>query len=112
MRGSQQNATPARRHAPSRLSCLLDCNQDQARPAEVHTHSAAHRDSHCAWCATRCIQYAGRASLTILGVQDPKKLVLRSSFLLEGNLNTLKEKAAAVFAQRCCCHSSSSSLCP
>ncbi|KAL0019718.1 hypothetical protein WJX77_004069 [Trebouxia sp. C0004] len=42
------------------------------------------------------------AWLTSLGVQDPKKLVLRSSFLLEGNLNILKGKAAAVFAQMSC----------
>ena len=64
MRGPQQIATPGRRHDPSRLSCLLDRNQDQARPAEAHTHSAAHRDPHCAWCATRCLQYAGRANVT------------------------------------------------
>ncbi len=30
----------------------------------AHTHSAAHRDPRCAWCATRCLQYAGRASVT------------------------------------------------
>ncbi len=38
------------------------------------------------------------AWLTSLGVQDAKKLVLRSTNLLEADLNTLQEKAAAMFA--------------
>jgi len=36
--------------------------------------------------------------LTSVGVQNPKKYVLRSTFLLEADLNTLQEKAAAIFA--------------
>ena len=67
MRGSQQIVTPARRHAPSRLSCPLDCSQDQARPAaEAHTQSAAHSDPRCAWCATRSLYYTARANVTTL----------------------------------------------
>ncbi len=38
------------------------------------------------------------AWLTSLGVQDPKKYVLRSTTLLTADLNTLQERAAAVFA--------------
>ncbi len=67
MRGSQQIVTPACRHAPSRLSCPLDCSQDQARPAaEAHTQSAAHSDLRCVWCATRSLYYAARANVTTL----------------------------------------------
>ncbi len=36
--------------------------------------------------------------LTSLGVQDPKKYVLSRTFLLAADLNTLQERAAAVFA--------------
>ena len=38
------------------------------------------------------------AWLTSLGVQDPKEYVLRSTWLLTADINTLQEKAAAVFA--------------
>ncbi|KAL0046268.1 hypothetical protein WJX82_007570 [Trebouxia sp. C0006] len=38
------------------------------------------------------------AWLAFLGVQDAKKYVLSRTFLLETDLNTLQEKAAAVFA--------------
>ena len=38
------------------------------------------------------------AWLTSLGVQDAKKLVLRSTYFLEANLDTLQERAAAMFA--------------
>ncbi len=38
------------------------------------------------------------AWLTSLGLQDPKKYVLRSTNLLKADLNTLREKVAAVFA--------------
>ncbi len=38
------------------------------------------------------------AWLTSLGLQDPKKYVLRSTNLLKADLNTLQEKIAAVFA--------------
>ena len=38
------------------------------------------------------------AWLTSLGVQDAKKYVLRSTYLLQADLNTLQERAAAVFA--------------
>ncbi len=38
------------------------------------------------------------AWLTSLGLQNPKKFVLRSTYLLVADLNTLQEKAAAIFA--------------
>jgi len=49
------------------------------------THPTSKLHELCAW-------------LTSLGMQDPKKYVLRSTSLLDSNLNTLQEKAAAIFA--------------